>query len=319
MAKKSAPLQEVERLLDLVPYLSVNPYISLKELAAEFKVSERDMSNELIALSMCGLPRYTPYELIDVSIESGYVSISNHETLDIPRALSSGELSSFLLGLNLIKDAFLSSSESSESLLSKVAQVDSLINRLKNLLDTPIDIELTTSSHFLGEIERAIASRGSLSICYLSSAEDVSKERVIQPLALSREGQQIYISAYCLSSQAHRNFRLDRIEALSPTIVSADSAEMEKSSSVKVEISDVDSISPQKVKLKIKRNKRRYAELLNIESVPASGLVEIEVYSEAWLVRAVSASRGEIEIVAGREIAAQIVARATKILALYRS
>jgi hypothetical protein len=59
--------------------------------------------------------------------------------------------------------------------------------------------------------------------------------------------------------------------------------------------------------------------LLNIESIPASGVVEIEVYSQAWLVRAISAARGDIEIVAGAEIAALIGARASQILALYRS
>ena len=319
MVKKSAPLLEVERLLDLVPYLSVNPYISLKELSQEFGVSEREMSNELIALSMCGLPRYTPYELIDVSIESGYVSISNHETLDLPRALSSGELAAFLLGLNLIKDSLLNRSDGEKDNADKIAQVDSLISRLKVYLDTPIEVNLGSSSHYLSEIERTITTRGLLLIRYLSSSDDVAKDREIQPLALTEEGQHIYLSAYCLASQAHRSFRLDRIEALSPAVGDQKSRSEFKASSEIDSVSVLEQVAPKKIKLKIKRNKRRYAELLNIDSVPASGLVEIEVYSEAWLVRAVSASAGEIEIVSGAEIAAQIVARATKILALYRS
>jgi predicted DNA-binding transcriptional regulator YafY len=319
MVKKSAPLLEVERLLDVVPFLSVNPYISLKELSQEFGVSEREMSNELIALSMCGLPRYTPYELIDVSIESGYVSISNHETLDMPRALTSGELTAFLLGLNLIRDSLLNRNDEERDNSDKIAHVDSLISRLKVFLDTPIEVNLGSSSHYLSEIERAIASRGVLSIRYLSSSDDVAKNRDIQPLALTKDGQQIYLSAYCLASQAHRSFRLDRIEALSPATHNHQADAVFELPSDLESKDDVEKIAPKKIKLKIKRNKRRYAELLNIDSVPASGLVEIEVYSEAWLVRAVSASAGEIEIVSGAEIAAQIVARATKILALYRS
>ena len=319
MLKKSAPLLEVERLLDLVPFLSVNPYISLKELSLEFGVSEREMSNELIALSMCGLPRYTPYELIDVSIESGYVSISNHETLDIPRALSTGELTAFLLGLNLIKDSLLNSSQEKPSSASKVAQVDSLITRLKGLLDTPIDVALDTSSHFLSEIERVIAKRGTLLIRYLSSADEAAKDREIHPLSLTREGQHTYISAFCKNSQAHRSFRLDRIEVL--TAVEGEMNENLSAQIKKVEEATgaADATAPTKVKLKIKRNKRRYAELLNIESIPPSGLVEIEVYSQAWLARAISAASGDIEIVAGAEIAALIGARASQILALYRS
>ena len=318
MVKKSAPLLEVERLLDLVPFLSVNPYISLKELSVEFGVSEREMSNELIALSMCGLPRYTPYELIDVSIESGYVSISNHETLDIPRALSTGELTAFLLGLNLIRDSLLNSPEEKGS-ASKVAQVDSLIARLKAVLDTPIDVELNTSSHFLTEIEKTIANRGSLLIRYLSSSDDAAKDREIHPLSLSREGQHIYLSAFCRSSQAHRNFRLDRIEAVTVVDAVIDENLINQMQKAEEEKESAEIAAPMKVKLRILRNKRRYAELLNIENIPSSGLVEIEVYSQVWLVRAISAARGDIEIVAGAQIAALIAARARQIRSLYRS
>lgn len=316
MLKKSAPLLEVERLLDLVPFLSVNPYISLKELAAEFGVSEREISNELIALSMCGLPRYTPYELIDVSIESGYVSISNHETLDIPRALSTGELSAFLLGLNLIRDSLLNSESNGQGSASKVAQVDSLISRLKGVLDTPIDVALDTSSHFLSEIEKAISQRGTLLIRYISSSDDAPKEREINPLTLTREGQYIYLSAFCKSSRAHRSFRIDRIE----TLVSVEgNNEIDEIANADGGEGSLEGTAPTKVKIKIIRNRRRYAELLNIESIPPSGLVEIEVYSQSWLVRAVCASRGDIEVVSGAQISAQIVARATGILSLYRS
>ena len=318
MVKKSAPLLEVERLLDLVPFLSVNPYISLKELSVEFGVSEREMSNELIALSMCGLPRYTPYELIDVSIESGYVSISNHETLDIPRALSTGELTAFLLGLNLIRDSLLNSPEEKGS-ASKVAQVDSLIARLKAVLDTPIDVELNTSSHFLTEIEKTIANRGSLLIRYLSSSDDAAKDREIHPLSLSREGQHIYLSAFCKSSQAHRNFRLDRIEAVTVVDAVIDENLITQMRKAEEDKESAEIAAPMKVKLRILRNKRRYAELLNIENIPSSGLVEIEVYSQVWLVRAISAARGDIEIVAGAQIAALIAARARQIRSLYRS
>lgn len=322
MIKKSAPLLEVERLLDVVPFLSVNPYISLKELAAEFGVTEREMSNELIALSMCGLPRYTPYELIDVSIESGYVSISNHETLDIPRALSTGELTAFLLGLNIIRDSLLNSRQGEQVTQgrpgneSKVAIVENLISRLKGVLDTPIDVEFGSSSHFLSEIERAIARRGTLSIKYLSSSDDQAKVREIQPLSLTREGQHLYLSAFCENSQAHRSFRLDRIETLAT--VQKDTPQNAVREFEKVRTGSEANL-PAKVKLKIKKNRRRYAELLNIESVPASGLVEIEVYSQAWLVRVITAARGEVEVVTGAEIAALILARTQKIQALYRS
>jgi proteasome accessory factor C len=100
MSNQSAPIQEVSRLLDLVPFLSTHSHISLKELAEEFGISEKAMASELTALSMCGLPGYTPYELIEIFFESGFVTINNHDALDIPRALTQLEVASLHSSIN---------------------------------------------------------------------------------------------------------------------------------------------------------------------------------------------------------------------------
>ena len=319
MVKKSAPLLEVERLLDLVPYLSVNPYISLRELAEEFSVSEREISNELIALSMCGLPGYTPYELIDVSFDFGYVTINNHQSLDFPRALSSGELSAFLLGLNLIKDSLLNSARHANESQAKIELVESLMSRLLKFLDIPIEVELDTSSHFVSEIEKVINQRGSLSMRYLSSEEDEARVREIAPLALRREGLHRYIYAFCFDSNAYRSFRLDRVESLTAIPVSSS-----KNGSVELPRKESDDAGeyetkPEKIQLKIRKNKRRYAELFNLESIPVSGQVEVSIFSLSWLVRALCAAQDDVEVTRGPQISPLIAARSEKILALYQS
>lgn len=319
MVKKSAPLLEVERLLDLVPFLSVNPYITLKELAEEFSVSEREMSNELIALSMCGLPGYTPYELIDVSFDSGYVSINNHASLDLPRALTSAEISAFLLGLNIIKDSLENATDGSAQSPRKIEQVDTLIARLLALLDTPIEVDLGTSSHFLSDIERAIIEREMILIRYLTSTDDQSRERQIQPLALRRDGLHIYIYAYCLGSDAFRNFRLDRIESISTVAISSNENLKSKLQRAQDDEAAMLEERPERIRLKVTKNRRRYAELFNIDSIPPSGIVEISIFSQAWLVRTLCAAQGDIELVSDTEIAPMILARNSKILALYRS
>ena len=84
----SAPLLRTARLLDLVPYLNTHQGISLKDLAQHFDVSPSQMSADLTTLWMCGLPGYTPLELMDLEFESGYVSIRNAETLSKPRSIT---------------------------------------------------------------------------------------------------------------------------------------------------------------------------------------------------------------------------------------
>ena len=72
VSKFSAPLERTARLLDLVPYISSHQGISLKELAKLFKVDESQMTSDLTTLWMCGLPGYTPLELMDLNFESGF-------------------------------------------------------------------------------------------------------------------------------------------------------------------------------------------------------------------------------------------------------
>ena len=74
MAKtQSTPVEKAARLLDLVPFISTHQGIALNELAEEFNLSESELLSDLNTLWMCGLPGYTPLELIDLEFESGYV------------------------------------------------------------------------------------------------------------------------------------------------------------------------------------------------------------------------------------------------------
>ena len=96
------PLGRTARLLDLVPYLASHQGIELVSLAKEFDVSQSQMVADLTTLWMCGLPGYTPLELMDLSFESGFVTIHNAETLAHPRTLSDEESIALLLGLDLV-------------------------------------------------------------------------------------------------------------------------------------------------------------------------------------------------------------------------
>ena len=84
----SAPLQRTARLLDLVPFISTHQGIELKELARHFDVTPAQMNADLTTLWMCGLPGYTPLELMQLDFQSGYVSIGNASTLSKPRMIT---------------------------------------------------------------------------------------------------------------------------------------------------------------------------------------------------------------------------------------
>ena len=100
MAKRSTPAEKAARMLDLVPYISSHQGISCKDLAVDFGITEAELLSDLNALWMCGDNRF---DLIELEFESGYVSIRNAETLNVVRSLSTQEIISILLGLDLIE------------------------------------------------------------------------------------------------------------------------------------------------------------------------------------------------------------------------
>ena len=99
---EQSPLSRTARLLDIVPFLASHQGIELLTLAKEFDVSQGQMVADLTTLWMCGLPGYTPLELMELSFDSGFVTIHNAETLAHPRSLSEEESIALLLGLDLV-------------------------------------------------------------------------------------------------------------------------------------------------------------------------------------------------------------------------
>ncbi len=303
MVNQSAPIQEVSRLLDLVPFLSTHSHISLKELSAEFGISEKAMANELTALSMCGLPGYTPYELIEVFFDSGFVSINNHEALDIPRALSQLEVASLLIGLEILRDAC---QDREPSLVNKI---DQLVEQMKNLLGGSIEVDSNEATVFRATIESAIAGRQSLNLQYLSPLKDEVSTRKVDPLSLQSERDHLYLVAFCHGAQAIRHFRLDRIiemTAAGPsTTTTPDFADHEGALT--------------KVEIQVMGEKRAIAESLGLSEIPVDGHLGLEVFSLQWISKAVIAHGPQIELLTPENLRGNIKDAAENILALYSS
>jgi proteasome accessory factor C len=210
MAKPESGLARTARLLDLVPYLTTHQGIAISELAKTFDTTVKEITDDLNTLWMCGLPGYTPLELIDLEFESGFVSIRNAETLAAPRALDRAEALSIYMGLDLL-GAELGGSNS-----SLVAEITNLQEQLRSqLISAPqVQIEASLNSEFRALILRAIRRRGWLEIIYHSAANDQVSKRQVAPYELSQSGSHEYLQGYCDSAKGVRNFRADRIVAV---------------------------------------------------------------------------------------------------------
>lgn len=213
-------VQRVARALDLVPYVSEHPGIEIAELAKRFNISEKQIIQDLELIFLCGLPGYTPYELIDLTYEDGVVTIIEPQLLDKPRKFSETEGVVITLGLNLIRD--------STADLSAIEAIERLLDKLSRIFKAPV--QATIADHvkpFLyDEIVRAIKSGVFIQFNYQSLSDDSLSYRKVKPVQISVKKGFYYLLAIEGNSQEERTFRIDQMVNLK--ITNDDKAEDQK-------------------------------------------------------------------------------------------
>jgi len=304
MAKKfSAPLERTSRLLDLVPYINSHQGISIKELANVFDVTPAQMTSDLTTLWMCGLPGYTPLELMDLDFESGFVTIHNAETLSKPRAIAFDEAVALILGLDLLRSAV---SSQRNDLLERI---DLLSQRLAALINLPLALSATSivKQEVSAAITEALGSRMGLEITYHSLYRDEISTRTIVPIEIIERDGQRYLSSYCYTAQDFRQFRLDRIQradtqSVPPQIPNNQRQESSFTSTIKVLIPT-----------------REIAERFKQSELAIDFQFNFESFSHQWIERSIMASGNAVCLQSPPEIRKSIAVMAQSMLDRYKA
>ena len=298
----SAPLLRTARLLDLVPFLNTHQGIALKELAQHFNVSQAQMTADLTTLWMCGLPGYTPLELMDLEFESGFVSIRNAATLSKPRTITFQEGVALLLGLDLIASSL---PDDRQDLLEAT---ESLRGRLTKILGVPVKLSVATSTSgsVLTAISHAVQTNGGLKLRYHSMYKDLVSERVVIPVDIYQSNENLYMRAYCLTSCDYREFRVDRIELATPEPVVENFVQDTKDSK-KISFS-----------LALQKASRDVCERFAITNIEIGTSIELSSFSKQWIERSVMASGGAVLLQTPPEIRAEVAKTAQLMLNRYK-
>ena len=296
---------QVERLLDLVPYLSSNPGVALEKISADFQVSKKTILEDLNTLWMCGLPGYTPLELIDLSFDTGFVTIRNAEILSRTRRLSAAEIAAIILGLSMLRESL------PESNVNQIV-ISELISKLSTIFEIPIPaaVDEQAITHINSQLLDAIKSKGNVSIRYFSYAKDEESTRIISPLRFRVIDNQEYLEAYCNTSNDFRSFRVDRItncEVLNDSQGKATETQNRVEPEIEFDIA-------------VHSRARKVFELFNI-AFPSGDAKTKEFSTHAfnidWIIRSVFSLNSSAILLKPIDIREQIVSRAEKALKLY--
>ncbi|MBU3645524.1 MAG: WYL domain-containing protein [Candidatus Nanopelagicaceae bacterium] len=197
------------RLLDLVPFVVNNQGITISELASRFSVTREEIVKDLNLLFLCGLPGYTPLELIDLSLEDDVVVIRDPQNLSLPRNFNYSESIVLRIALAALQEIILKSDP-------RYVTLSNLIRKLEDTYSAEIPseafhIEIEKDKIAL-EIARQALDQGlDLNIKYLNKTKDEVTERRISPQRIRANENKIQLDGYCHLSNDSRTFNLNQI------------------------------------------------------------------------------------------------------------
>ena len=294
------------RLLDLVPYIVAHPGISITELAKEFSISRDEVLKDLNLLFLCGLPGYTPLELIDISFDEESVVIRDPQNLAAPRNLNESEALIARIALAALEESTPKTSAAYPQIIAlreKIAKAFS-----SSIPASAITFTLDKERATLEAIEGAIKQELDLEITYNNVTKDSSSRRSITPISIIAEDKRTLVSAYCHSAKALRTFNLAQISEVSTKtrIVRTDLERLEDSrgSSAEVIIKSEDSSF-------LSENASSLKEL-------SKSCYQIDIFQPEWIVRSVLAGADSIELAKPLELRAEIAERANRALLAYK-
>jgi proteasome accessory factor C len=197
----------LSRILALIPYVLAKDGAKVSEIIERFGYTEAELTRDLNTVFVCGLPGYTPGDLMEAYIDGDEVVIDAADYFARAPRLTSMEA----LGLVAAGMAIIGSGQGSPDLKRAV---DKLARSLLPDAGEVIAVDVAGESEALAELKAAAAGRQVVHIVYRSLSREEETERDIEPWAVFNTLGNWYVQAYCRLVGAERVFRVDRIRRL---------------------------------------------------------------------------------------------------------
>ena len=197
------------RLLNMVPYFQANPRITFDEAATDLGVSVKQLREDLEQLWLCGLPGYSPGDLIDFEMSGKTIEVTFSAGMDHPLRLTSPEATGISVALRALLDV--PGMVDPEAARSAIAKIESAAGTAKESGGTAVDEPAPVESHAAAAVRAAVRDGRALSIDYYSASHDTLSTRIVDPIRVVLVGDNSYLEAWCRTAEAVRLFRFDRI------------------------------------------------------------------------------------------------------------
>jgi predicted DNA-binding transcriptional regulator YafY len=203
-------VNRIDRLVAILIHLQGRRVTRAEDIADEFQTSIRTVYRDIAALAEAGVPVVGEAGL-GYSIVKGY---------HLPPVHFTTEEATALITASMLMDRFTDSSlaSSMDSALAKIRAVlppdhQDHIARLERRMTVP-NAPQRNGPATLFLIQKALADRTVLRIAYRGSGASDALRREIEPLGLTYYGDRWHLIAFCRLRKDYRDFRTDRIAAI---------------------------------------------------------------------------------------------------------
>jgi proteasome accessory factor C len=178
--------------------------VGIEEVMERFGYSRDELTRDLNAVFVCGLPGYGPGELMEAYIDDDEVIIDSADYFSRAPRLSPIEA----LGLLAAALAVSGSGQGTPAL-------DSAIEKLSVVLlpeaDDALAVDLTATSDEVTTLRRAASEHRVAHIVYRSLSREETTNRDIEPWTVFSTLGSWYVMGHCRLVDDTRTFRIDRI------------------------------------------------------------------------------------------------------------
>lgn len=329
-------LSRLERILLLVPYCVKHPGVTISELATALGAPESEILEDLNLLFVCGLPDYTPADLMEVYIEEDQVFIRMADYFARPLRLTRTEaIPLYVKGQAVVN--LLEGTHGEGAGLQELLPLRSALSKLAKALlpqeggvaelTKRINVQLESGeAKWLPLLREAVTSNRRAEMEYYTYARDALTRRKVDPTLVFASLGHWYVSAYCHLVADRRLFRLDRIKSLELTDERFESPDGEATEPPPL----VYAPGPDDIKVRLRVTPgvaqwlaesgwlQGYLPVERVRTI-AGGRQEVVLRTSGgeWLDKLLMGLGTDVEIVEPKELAERVRERAKSILKLY--
>lgn len=308
----------LRRLLAILAWLAQEGDAPIDAVAERFDLAPAALVAELEMAACCGVPPYTPDQLLEIVVTDTTVSTRLGTTLARPRRLSPRE------GLALAASArallAVPGSDEGGALSRALAKLD------RALGGAALDVELD-SPEFLGAVRDALVSKERVELSYYSASADQVTVRTVTPQRVFAAEGHWYLDAWCATAGDVRRFRVDRIRSAQPVSgLDDERGPVVAEGTASAPGTDLDAYVPGPESRPVRLSLEPSMTWL-METIPAAEQVgeehgrclwEVFVGGDAWLERLLLRLGPGAEVVDPPELRSLAPEAASRILARYR-